>query len=244
LTGGKDLLEVAVRTPEGTFAESTLQRTLNVRTLDERTDLPIYGQWDRLRRRALTGGWEEWRLYLRDFKDVAKARFRSFINTAAGAYFRQLAVSEADPKQSRPWMVDGRQWHLSQRSISKRHVIRWSPAALLALIGRFKSLQPDMEIAWGGKTAMQLLVPGEKRYAAKIVTNIGRGMRVELRAPNSALTPTQIDRLGEDVEIKPHDEYDRIVFWLRSLGQNDSRQLSDVWRRCRGAGVEEELQLT
>jgi len=243
LTGGKDLLEVAVRTPEGTFAEATLQRTLNVRTLDERTDLPIYGQWDRVRRRTLTGGWEEWRLYLRDFTDVARARFRSFVKAAASAYFRQLAASEADPNQSRPWLVDGRQWHLSQRSIAKRHVIRWSPAALLALIGRLKSLQPDLEIAWGGKTAVQLLVPGERRYAAKIVTNIGRGMRVELLAPSTALTPTQIDRLGEDVEIKPHDGYDRIVFWLRSPGQNDPRQLSDVWRRCRGAGVEKEWQL-
>jgi hypothetical protein len=84
-------------------------------------------------------------------------------------------------------------------------------------------------------------MPGEARWVGKIVTNIGRGLRVELRAPKNGLTPTQIDRLGEDVQIKPQEEYDRIVFWLRSLNQMDSKQLLDVWRRCRSVGAEERL---
>ena len=69
--------------------------------------------------------------------------------------------------------------------------------------------------------------------AGKIVTNIGRGVRVELRVPRNELTPTMIDRLGEDVEIKPGSEYDRLVFWLNSLTGNDSKQLRSVWRKCR-----------
>jgi len=242
LSGGKDLLEVAIRVPETTFNAPKLRRELAVKTLDERTDLPIYGQWNRVRRRTLTGGWEEWRLYLRDLKDVSKSAFHSFVKTAVGAYFTHLAETEADPEKAEPWTINGRQWHLSQQSISKRHVIRWKPALLLAFVGRFKSMQPDLETFWGSKTAVQLSIPGERPWAAKIVTNIGRGLRVELRAPKGALTPTQIDRLGEDTQIKSQDEYDRIVFWIRSLGQNNSKQLLDVWRRCRPLDIEERLQ--
>ena len=138
--------------------------------------------------------------------------------------------------------VDGQQWHLSQRFISKRHVIRWKPAVLLALVGRFKSIQPDLRVLWGSKTAVQLALPGETRWVGKIVTNIGRGLRIELRAPKGELTPTQIDRLGEDTEIKPQSEYDRIIFWIRSLNQNDSGQLREAWRRCLSVGMEGRLQ--
>ncbi len=76
--------------------------------------------------------------------------------------------------------------------------------------------------------------------SAKIVTNIGRGLRVEIRAPRGALTPTQVDRLGEDVEIAVRDDHDRITFWVRDLKQNDPAQFREVWQRCRLTVVSEE----
>ena len=242
LTGGKDLLDVAIRVPEGTFRSSDRPLGLAIKTLDERTDLPIYGQWQRLKRRTLTDGWEEWRLYLRDFQDAPKAKLRRFLETAANAYFAKLGADKADPATSEPWKADGQTWHLSQGSISKRHLVRWKPAFLLALIGRFRSFEADLTVSWDTRTAVQIAVPGEPQVAGKIVTNIGRGLRVELRAPPGLLTPTQVDRLGEEVEIKRHVPYDRVVFWLRSLSGTDSRQLRDVWRRCREHGAEGRLQ--
>ena len=85
-------------------------------------------------------------------------------------------------------------------------------------------------------------MPGEGQVAGKIVTNISRGLRVELRAPRNSITPAQIDRLGESPEIKPHDRYDRITFWVRSPTQLDTKQFQQVWRLCRRIGVEEALQ--
>ena len=242
LTGGGDLLDVAVRVPEGTFIAAKLHRSLKIKTLDERRDLPIYGQWERLRRRALTEGWEEWRLHVRDFKDVVKPAFRAFLKTAAAAYASRLGRDAEDPTLAQPWKSDGQQWHLSQRSINRGHEIRWKPAVLMALLGRFKSLEPNLRTAWNARTAVQLSVPGEDAPAGKIVTNIGRGLRVELRAPSGVLTPTLVERLGEDVEIKRSPLYDRIVFWIHSLTQCDSKQLRDVWKTCRDAGTKRRLQ--
>ncbi len=242
LTGAKDLLDVAIRVPENTFDPERLRQRLSIKTLDERKDLPIYGQWDRVRHRTLTDGWEELRLHLRDFKDLTKAKGRALLKEAATAYAQQMSQIKADPDAAQPWKADGQAWHLSQKSISRRHVIRWKPATLMTLIGRFKAIQPDLEVRWEARTAVQLLGPGEDRYTAKIVTNIGRGLRVELRSPTAALTPTQVDRLGEDVEIKPQEAYDRIVFWLHTLGQNDSKQMSAAWRACRTIDREEALQ--
>ena len=242
LTGGSDLLDVAVRVPEGTFTTAAVQRKLKIKTLDERNDLPIYGQWARLRQRALTEGWEEWRLHLRDFKDVVKPAFRAFLKTAAAAYAARLDRDADDPTLAQPWKAEGQQWHLSQRSINRRHQVRWKPTVLMALIGRFKSMEPNLQATWDTRTAVQISVPGEDSPAGKIVTNIGRGLRVELRAPVGSLTPTLVERLGEDVEIKPSPQYDRIVFWLHSLGQCDSKQLREVWQTCRESGTKRRLQ--
>jgi hypothetical protein len=71
---------------------------------------------------------------------------------------------------------------------------------------------------------------------------MGRALRVELLAPKSVFTPTQVDLLGEDTVITHHPQYDRIAFWIRSLAQNDARQLREVWRGCRTDSKDTRLQ--
>jgi len=247
-TRSKDLLEIAFRLRRATFAQSQLRDLLGIPTLDERADLPIYGQWERVRVRPVHGGspgqpaWDEVRMYLRDFQDIDRKNFRQFLNTAAESYVRQIETALADPERGEPWKTDGKAWHLAQKSIHKRRGIEWKPDLLLAVIGRFKSIQPDLELDWASRTVVKFSVPGEAQSAGKIVTNMGRGLRVELRAPRNLLTPVMIDRLGEDCEIKPCADVERAAFWIRSLDQNDSKQLRDVWRRCRPGALAEGVQ--
>ena len=242
LTGGRDLLEVALRVDDATFQEESLQESLKVKTLDERKDLPIYGQWSRVQLRVPSTGWQEVRMHLRDFKDVSKPAFRKFLRQAANSFAAKMAEAQREPESAAPWKADGKQWHLSQTAIGGRHTIRWKAADLLATIGKLKSVERNLEIDWAGKTALQFQVPGEPQPAGKIVTNMGRGMRIELRAQPDTLTPAQVDRLAPEVEIKRHHSYDRIVFWIRSPAQIDTRQLREVWRRCRPDYSDERLQ--
>ncbi len=242
LTGGKDLLDVLLHAPAGTFKEHDLSTRLKLKTLDERTDLPIYGQWSRATVRGEHAGWAVIRLSLRDFKDIHKRSFASFLKTAAAAYHQRFQAERADPGKREPWKVKGEKWHLSQKSITPGRPVRWRPDTLLTVIGRFRKLQPDLELLWDSQTAVRLQVPGEPQFAGKIVTNMARGLRIELRARPGSLTPTQIERLGEDVTIHHRAGHDWIAFWLRSLTQGDSKQLRDVWQRCRPASVDERLQ--
>jgi len=241
LTGFQELLEVAIRVPSGTFYEPKLRAMLNIQTLDERGDLPIYGQWSRLRIRSLTSGWDDIRLSLRDFKDIQKIPFRAFLKTAVGAYSRKVSEIQQQPEQQ-SWKLDSQEWHLSQKAMSSRQSPKWKPPLLLTLIGRFKSIQPDLELDWSGKTGILLSTPGWQVYSGKIVTNMGRGLRIELRTPKNVLTPAQVDRLGEDVEIRPRGQDDWIIFWVRSLSDMDVGQLRSVWRQCIGVTPTGSLQ--
>ncbi len=167
--------------------------------------------------------------------------FKKFLKQAATAYAKHLDNQQSNVELSKPWKALGQAWHLSQKSMSARQVAKWKPALLVSLVGRFKSLQPDLEFDWCSKTTVQLLEGDTRR--GKIVTNMGRGLRVELRAPNNVFTPTQVDKLGQDVEIKRRPECDTIVFWVRSLDQIDTKQLRDVWKRSAPTGeTEERLQ--
>ncbi|RME40005.1 MAG: excinuclease ABC subunit UvrA [Planctomycetota bacterium] len=242
LTRGRELLDLAVRVPAGVLRLTRVRAELAIPTLDERTDLPVYGQEDRVRMRSLRDGWEEYRLHLRDFKDVRRPALRRFLRQAAGAYMGEIERMCEQPAQQKPWLADGKAWHLSQKSIRRGARVRWKPAALMALIGRFKSIQADLDVAWNRQTAVELLVPGEEKYAGRIVTNQARGLRVELRAPSALLTPVMVDRLGTDARIKSRGGWDWVVFWVRSLTDNDPVQLADVWRRCRRVASEGRLQ--
>jgi hypothetical protein len=86
-------------------------------------------------------------------------------------------------------------------------------------------------------------VPGEKSFAGKIVTNMGRGLRIELRGPIGGSTPTQVDQLGEDCEIKQKPDHEWVSFWVRSLDQCNTRQLRETWLRCRRAAAPQDERL-
>jgi hypothetical protein len=100
---------------------------------------------------------------------------------------------------------------------------------LIGLIGRFKSVQCDLIVSWNQKTTVELMIPDDDDWVGRIVTNVAADLRVELRAPKNALTPTQVERLGREVEIKPDEEYDRVTFRVRSMSDTDPKQLREVW---------------
>jgi excinuclease ABC subunit A len=243
LTGFKDLLEVAIRVPQGTFEETSLCRALAVPTLDERRDLPIYGQYQRVRIRNLkgiAGGWDDIRLSLRDFKDVSKPAFRAFLKKAAQAYQKHVVRTQESPSLKEPWKSAGRDWHLSQKSMSNAQVARWKPELLLAVIGQLQKIEPALEFDWATKTAVLLKARGQGP-AGKIVTNMGRGLRLELRAPKNALTPAMVEGLGEDSVIKHDNACDWLAFWVPSLARLHPAKLREVWGICfrgRRSGIE------
>ncbi len=241
LTGGRDLLQLMLRVPARRFDNKTVVRRLKVPTLDERDDLPIYGQWSRAQLRAAGRDYDVIRIDLRDFKDVDQTAFKRFFADAADAYFYKVKELATDPVKGQPWKVDGRKWHLSQQSINAHHTIRWKPSLLLELIGRINKLDPEIVYDWNGKIAVGLHRLGDSRARlGKIVTNMGEGLRCDLRVPRNRFTPLQIEKLGRNPSIRPRRDHDQLTFWLRSLSQNDTSQFAAVLAAMRETGREKE----
>jgi excinuclease ABC subunit A len=231
-TGGRWLLDVTLRVPPGTFRETGLRRQLGVKPLDERTDLPIYGQWDRVQVTSPTPSYDDVRIHLHDMKDVKRAAFARFLKQAARAYFEMVNQAKTDPAAAEPWKADGQAWHLSQKSIPSTESKRWKPTALLTFVGRLRKIAPKIEFDWSTKTAVMLRYSGVCARIGKIVTNQRWGLKVELQTPTGALTPAQVERLGQWPEIRHHRGLDWVSFWIQSASDSDVSQLAHAVRAC------------
>jgi excinuclease ABC subunit A len=231
-------LDVSIRTPEGTFIEAELQRGLSIKTLDERKDLPVYGQWPRVALRRSGRGFDDVRLFLHDHRDIRKAPFRRFLKRAADAYFEMIAAAQTDPAKAEPWRKDGRAWHLAQRAIPRGKRKRWKPVALLELLGLINKGLPEAQVNWSNKTSVMVHLPGVRQRVARISTQSAAGMKLELRVPRHSLTPAMYDGLGREPMLESRTDYDMILSQVRTIGEIDAAQLAAVLRKCREAFVE------
>jgi len=90
LTGGEWLLELYFRIPPGVFAWRTLDESLGLKTLDERDDLEVYGDWSRVDVRRRNDGWDAVVLYVHDRQEIDTPAFRRFVRRAVQAYLDGL----------------------------------------------------------------------------------------------------------------------------------------------------------
>ncbi len=228
-------LDVSIRTPPGTFDEARLQRELKVPTLDERTDIPAYGQWPRVSLQATGRGFDDVRLFLYDHEDVRKPAFKRFLSQAADAYFRMIAEAREDPAAAEPWKANGRAWHLSQKSIPTGQPKRWKPAVLVELVGRVNKMLPEAQVKWTNKTSVMVLHPGVPCRLMRLSTNKAEGLRFELRVPPKTFTPAMYDRLGRSVTLEHRPDVDLILSWVRTGDDVDAVQFTAALRVCRDA---------
>jgi excinuclease ABC subunit A len=228
LTGGRWLLEITVRVPPGTFNENKLIEQLGVATLDERTDLPVYGQWSRVFIRKAGRGFEDVRLYLHDFKDVKKPALTAFLRKAAQAYFGMVQRTQEAPDKGEPWKTDGKQWHLTQRGLTKRYDVLWKPTVLVELLGRINKMSPGVETIWSAKVAIKLRRAGSAKPFGTIVTNQRWGLRVELKVPRNRFTIVQIEHLGLQPRIVHYPGHDVVQFWVQRMSDVKLPQMADV----------------
>ncbi len=240
LTRGPWLLECTFRVARRSFDARTLADELGLKTLDEREDLPIYGQWRRVKRRVRRE-FDDIRIMIHDLAEINTPAFRRFLKSAVGGYLKTIGQWQDDPELAEPWKVDGRTWHISQKAIAPNRRKMWKPSLLVELVGRLNKLVPDLKLDWNHKTAVVLKHPAMDKPWGKIVTANRYGLRVELRAQRGQFTPAKIDRLGPDPEIKRHQNYDWIMFTLQSMDQIDTQQLKAVLLEAEESLLDERL---
>jgi len=222
LTRGTMLLDVSLRAPSGAFDIAELRQKLNIASLDDRDDLPVYGGSSRVQMRRVDKAWDNIRIVLHDFKDVNKTAFKAFLKQCAGAYFEKINATADEPAGL--WESNPKAWHLTQGALKQRSKkARWKASLLPELIGLFNRFHPRIDLDFTRKVMVALTI--DRIAIVSLVTNMPQGIRVEFRVGNAAVTPTQIERLGVNPEIVQRATYDTVRFWVRRIDDIDKTQL-------------------
>ncbi len=235
VTGGEWLLDVTFRVPAGTFRLSEVVRQVGLKKLDDRPDLPIYGQWQRVRMRHATRQWDCFCMQIHDRREIDTPGMRQFIRTAVAAYLKLAKAAKESAEELQPWTKDGRAWHLSQQGIPVHHHKQWGPATLVDLLGRIGKLVPGLRIDWGNKVSLRLTKPGVKSFYIRVGTSHAYGIRVGVLCPAGTMTPARIDRLGLQPEIaRRNAAADIVSFWVQRMSQVDLDQFATLVRASLG----------
>ncbi|MBN1488284.1 MAG: excinuclease ABC subunit UvrA, partial [Phycisphaerae bacterium] len=231
LTGGAWLLDVTLRVPPGTFRTSELVNTLKLKKLDEREDLPIYGQKQRVRIHRPNRQWDLVRMQIHDKKELATPGAREIIRTAVRMYLTAAKKAAVSQETLQPWKTNGRAWHLSQKSIPPHHPKMWQPATLVELLGRIGKLVPGMTVDWNRKVSLELQGPPASLFRARVGTSHAYGIKFDISCPAGSMTPTRVDRLGMGVRITRRAKgTDVVSFWVQRANQVDPAQLAALVR--------------
>ncbi|MBU0616157.1 MAG: ATP-binding cassette domain-containing protein [Planctomycetes bacterium] len=102
LTGGEWLLELYFRVPPKTFDWLELDERLGLKTLDERDDLEVYGDWSRVDVRPRRDGLDAVVVYVYDKAEIDTVSFRRFVRRAGRAYLKVCAGPQRKALRSRP----------------------------------------------------------------------------------------------------------------------------------------------
>ncbi|MCC7290518.1 MAG: excinuclease ABC subunit UvrA [Phycisphaerales bacterium] len=239
LTGGHELLDVNFRVPEGTFKEAQLDRRLGMKTLDDRTDLPIYGQWSRVNIRRAQAGWDHIRVLPCDMEDIDRRTWKTFLAEAARAYLRRAAMHVATIPDGGEGVSpdDPRRWHLGQMGMTRAKKAAWASDTLVWLIGQFQKLERKLNVDWSARSCVVLQEAASATLQVRIVTNSTQGLRVEIPVPKGHLTPTQIEHIGRHARILPKSDFDVWRFVVCSPQDVPVRRLAETWEKVKGASA-------
>ncbi|HOW17661.1 MAG TPA: hypothetical protein PLC79_01390, partial [Phycisphaerae bacterium] len=243
LTGGEWLLDVTLRVPANTFTSSELVRLIGLRKLDDRPDLPIYGQWQRVRIHRPNRQWDCIRIQIHDRKEIDTPGMRKVIRTCVRAYLKAVRRLQYPAGALQMREKDRRVWHLSQSSISPDHVKEWQPPTLVELLGRIGRLVPGVQVDWSNRVSLRLKIPDRRLLPIRIGTSHAHGLRVGVPCPAGTVTPVCVDRLGLSPEIvRRHRAFDVVSFWVQRMDQVDPQQFRALIRLWAGEVPPESAQ--
>jgi excinuclease ABC subunit A len=103
ITGETWLVKLKFRVYRGTFKRDDLQQRIELKTLNELADLPIYGNEPRVKVKSMRGPWQEVEIRVHSLDEIDTPEFWSFLEEAVGGFFRFTEKAAVDPESISPW---------------------------------------------------------------------------------------------------------------------------------------------
>ncbi|MDX1944990.1 MAG: excinuclease ABC subunit UvrA, partial [Pirellulaceae bacterium] len=115
ITGETWLVKLKFRVYRGTFKRDELQSRIELKTLNELADLPIYGNEPRVKVKTLRGPWQEVEIRVHTLAEIDTPEFWSFLEEAVTGFQKFTDKAAVAPEEITPWKALGQKWHFLRK---------------------------------------------------------------------------------------------------------------------------------
>ena len=186
ITGETWLLKMKFRVSRGAFRREELIERLNLKTLNQMENLPVYGNEPRVRCKTLRGPWQEVEIRAHTLDELDTPTFWSFLETAVRS-FQQLTRT-VDLEDVMPWKKLGQRWHLMRKGFAPGKRVAWDERVLEQLVHLLEEIAPGWPVPMDQPGSGPLHSRGPQRA-------LGHAVHQEARVPGPVpVRPQEHDR--------------------------------------------------
>jgi len=213
ITGEAWLLKMKFRMSRGAFRRQDLVERLDLKTLNQMDELPVYGNQPRVRCKNLRGPWQEVEVRAYSLDEIDKPEFWSFLEEAVGS-FRKLTTA-INPEDMMPWKKLGQKWHLMRKGFPPGKRILWSTEVLEELCELLSDIAPGGQFLWNNQQLVHFIPKGRREPWASLLTKRLESLDLVLSSPKNLVGFGRVTELGWDRELddtRPDRDLIRIKF--------------------------------
>ncbi len=211
------MLKMKFRVAKNTFRRDDLVAKLELKTLNQLDELPVYGNEPRVKCKNLRGPWQEVEIRAYTFDEIDKPEFWRFIERAVAGFRRHTDRVAAKPDDIMPWKVLGQKWHFSRRGFPPGKSPLWEAEVLEELCEMLREVAPDGQFLWHNQVLVNLMVKGRREPWVTITTKSIPHVRLDLRGPKDRFGFGRMTDLGRDRSFDAaRPEYDLLQLMFRT----------------------------
>jgi excinuclease ABC subunit A len=237
------LLKMKFRVAKNTFRRNDLVARLELKTLNQMEELPVYGNEPRVKCKNLHGPWQEVEVRAYKLDEIDKPEFWEFLEQAVSGFLRQTERAAAHPEDVMPWKKLGQKWHFSRRGFPPGKPPMWGAEVLQDICQMLREAAPDGEFLWHNKVLVNLMVKHRRDPWATLATKMPQWVRLELRGPKGRFGFGRVTGLGCDRDFDTaRPDYDLLQLMFRSVEDLHRGDLAEFLKEHLSASEQEQRQ--
>ena len=242
ITGETWLLKLKFRVYRGTFQRDALAAALELKTLNQLNEVPMYGNEPRVKVRAAKGPWQEAELRVHSFDEIDTPAFWKFLEDAVGGFFKFAERASTNIEDLTPWKVLGQKWHFLRKGFPPGKKIQWESEVLDRLYDVLCRVAPHGQFSWNNQQVVRWSANGDSDPRVSVWTKRADALILEVVSPKGAIALGRVTNIGCERELDgKRPDRDIIKLKFRTVSDLQLEDLESFLSEQLGVRVREEM---
>lgn len=226
------LLKMKFRVAKNTFKRDKLKDQLQLKTLNQMDELPVYGNDSRVKCKNLRGPWQEVEIRAYSWEEIDTPEFWEFIDNAVKGFETYVTRATGQPADVMPWKKLGRKWHFNRKGFPPSQPPQWEMEVLEELCELLDDVASDGQFLWNNQQLVNLFVTGQKSAWASIRTKKPEYVELSLCCQKGLFTFGELTAIGYEPEFDSTPaKHDTVTLRFVSTEQLQQDAFVDVLQR-------------